>query len=85
MEISWLYKTLWETAPSVVTSFSRKKLFLTKIFEQDFETLEFNFEISNSSMLKAHNFVWQGFSSIIISQLWRPIELIFFTGLLFCA
>ena len=43
----------------------------------DFETSEFEFKVSKSS-IKAHNFVWSGvFAIIIISQLWPPTELKF--------
>ena len=75
MERCCKYKTLWETAPSEITSFLRKKIFLTEQFEVDFETSEFDFEVSKPSIWKHTTSCDKGvFSSIIILQLRQPIE-----------
>ena len=71
----WYYKTLWETAPSEVTYFSKKKVIF---HEFDFETSDSEFEVSKWSIWK-HTTMCDNsvFSSIIISQLRPPIELKF--------
>ena len=48
---------MWETAPSEVTKFSRKKVI---VHEFDFDTSDLEFEVSIKHLLKAHNCVWQG-------------------------
>ena len=66
-----LYKTLWETAPSEVLSFWERINFPLKYLNWFWDPI-WGLEIKH---LKAHNLCDKGvFSSIIISQLWQPIE-----------
>ena len=81
-----IYKTLWETAPS-----ERKEVFEKEVISPhsiliwiEFET---STEVSNSSIWKYTTCATKVFFSYINihSQLWRPIELNSFAGLLFYA
>ena len=68
-----LYKTLWETAPSEVLSFWERINFPLKYLNWFWDPI-WGLEIKH---LKAHNLCDKGvfFSSIILSELQRPIEL----------
>ena len=78
MERCWYYKTLWGTAPSEVTVFLRKSLFLTKI----------NLNLISRSGIQASKstrFVWQGcFFFHCYYATSTPNWVKIFTGLLFC-
>ena len=83
-ESCWYYKTLWETPPSeVMYSVWERNKFSLKYLNFDFETSEFDFEVSKSSISSTQlRVAGRFFFHLAISTTnWVHI----FTGLLFYA